>query len=135
MVGAAKPLMRGNNNRNNSSREIDMAMTTQSQTQGNAFPHEPSKLTVVDGRRSKRGWIVAGLILLVFAGILGYGIFSRLRKDAKVRPDTAQMAVPAVCVFTPQRSAPSQEIVLRGNVQPFVSAPIYSRTNGYLRRG
>ncbi len=111
-----------------------MAMTTQSQTQGNAFPHEPSKLTVVDGRRSKRGWIVAGLILLVFAGILGYGIFARLRKDAKVRADTAQMAVPAVSVVTPQRSAPSQEIVLPGNVQPFVSAPIYSRTNGYLRR-
>src|SRR5260370_8231943 len=126
MVGAAKPLMRGNNNRNNSSREITMAMTTQSQTQGNAFPHEPSKLTVVDGRRSKRGWIVAGLILLVFAGILGYGIFARLRKNAKVRADTAQMAVPAVSVVTPQRSPPSHELLLPPNIQPFLSAPTYS---------
>src|SRR5260370_942468 len=74
------------------------------------------------------------MILLVFAVIVGYGLFARLRKDVKVRADTAQMAVPAVSVVTPQRSAPSKEIVLPGNVQPFVSAPIYSRTNGYLRR-
>jgi RND family efflux transporter MFP subunit len=44
------------------------------------------------------------------------------------------MAVPSVSVISPQRSAPSQEIVLPGNVQPFISAPIYSRTNGYLKR-
>src|SRR5260370_17775861 len=78
--------------------------------------------------------MVAGVILLVFAGVVAYGIFARLRKSATVRADTAQMAVASVSVVSPQRSASSQEIVLPGNVQPFVSAPIYSRTNGYLRR-
>ncbi len=111
-----------------------MVMPTQSQTQGNAFSAEPSRLTVVEGRRrSKRGWIVAGVVLLVFAGIVAYGILARLRKAATVRADTAQMAVPAVSVVSPQRSAPTQEIVLPGNVQPFVSAPIYARTSGYVR--
>jgi RND family efflux transporter MFP subunit len=111
-----------------------MVMPIQSQTQGNAFSAEPSRLTVVEGRRrSKRGWIVAGVVLLVFAGIVAYGILARLRKAATVRADTAQMAVPAVSVVSPQRSAPTQEIVLPGNVQPFVSAPIYARTNGYVR--
>jgi len=43
------------------------------------------------------------------------------------------MAVPTVSVVSPQRSAPSQEIVLPGNVQPYVTAPIFSRTNGYLQ--
>ncbi len=111
-----------------------MVMPIQSQTQGNAFSAEPSRLTVVEGRRrSKRGWIVAGVVLLVFAGIVAYGILARLRKAATVRADTAQMAVPAVSVVSPQRSAPTQEIVLPGNVQPFVSAPIYARTSGYVR--
>ncbi len=111
-----------------------MVMPIQSQAQGNAFSAEPSRLTVVEGRRrSKRGWIVAGVVLLVFAGIVAYGILARLRKAATVRADTAQMAVPSVSVISPQRSAPTQEIVLPGNVQPFVSAPIYARTSGYVR--
>ena len=44
-----------------------------------------------------------------------------------------QMALPSVTVISPQHSAPTQEVVLPGNVQPFISAPIFSRTNGYLR--
>ena len=51
-----------------------------------------------------------------------------------MQAETAQLAVPSVSAVVPQHSAPAQEIVLPGNVQPFVSAPIYSRTNGYLRR-
>jgi RND family efflux transporter MFP subunit len=34
----------------------------------------------------------------------------------------------------PKRSAPAQEIVLPANVQAFADAPIYARTNGYLKR-
>jgi len=44
------------------------------------------------------------------------------------------MAVPAVVVVQPKRSAPAQEIVLPANVQAFADAPIYARTNGYLKR-
>src|ERR1035438_8234892 len=44
------------------------------------------------------------------------------------------MAVTAVSVVQPQRTAPTQDITLPGNVEPFVSAPIYSRTNGYLEK-
>jgi RND family efflux transporter MFP subunit len=43
------------------------------------------------------------------------------------------MSLPSVSVATPERSAQLQEIVLPGNVQPFTSAPIYARTNGYLK--
>jgi RND family efflux transporter MFP subunit len=50
-----------------------------------------------------------------------------------VRGETALLSLPAVSVATPERSAPLQEIVLPGNVQPFISAPIYARTNGYLK--
>ena len=58
---------------------------------------------------------------------------ARLGKGNTVRAETAQMAVPSVSVVSPQRTAPTQEIVLPGNVQPFISSPIYSRTNGYLK--
>ena len=44
------------------------------------------------------------------------------------------MAVPTVAVVQPKRSGPAQEIVLPANVQAFADAPIYARTNGYLKR-
>ena len=47
---------------------------------------------------------------------------------------TAQMAVPSVSVVLPKRTAPAQEIVLPGNIQPFISSPIYARTDGYLKK-
>jgi RND family efflux transporter MFP subunit len=111
-----------------------MGMPMQSQTQIKAPTHAPPKLRVVQGlRRSKRGWLIAGVLLVVFGGIAVYGILSRHWKGNTVRAETAQMAVPSVSVVSPQRSAPSQEIVLPGNVQPFISSPIYARTNGYVK--
>src|SRR5260370_22036284 len=79
------------------------------------------------------GRLLVGALLLLFAGVLAYGVLRRLGQSATVRKETAQMAVPSVSVVSRQRSAPSQEIVLPGNMQPFMSAPIYSRTNGYLK--
>jgi multidrug efflux pump subunit AcrA (membrane-fusion protein) len=40
----------------------------------------------------------------------------------------------AVSVVLPKRTAPTQEIILPGNVQPFIASPIYCRTNGYLKK-
>jgi RND family efflux transporter MFP subunit len=110
-------------------------MAMQSQTQTNALPHQAPTLGLIKTeRRSKLGWIVGGAIFLIFAGIALFGILHRLHNAATVRAETSQLAVPSVAVVTPKQSSPTQEIVLPGNVQPFVSAPIYSRTNGYLRR-
>ena len=109
-------------------------MSTELQTQITAPTPEPPSSNVVSApRRIRRGWLVAVAMFAVFAGIFVYGIVTRARAAATVRTETAQMALPSVAVITPQRSAASQEIVLPGNVQPFISAPIYSRTNGYLK--
>lgn len=111
-----------------------MVMSIQSQTQIKVPPQERSALSVLKGaRHKKRGWLLAGVILVVFGGIVVYGIVSRLTKGNTVRAETAQMAVPTVSVVSPQSTAPAQEIVLPGNVQPFISSPIYARTNGYVR--
>jgi RND family efflux transporter MFP subunit len=48
--------------------------------------------------------------------------------------ETNELAAPTVLVIQPKRGAPSQEILLPGNIQAFVDAPIYARTNGYLKR-
>jgi len=109
-------------------------MPMQSHTQITALPHKAETPGVAkEPRRWKRGWLAAGAVLLVFGGLLIYGIVSRLGDEKTVRAETAQMAAPSVSVATPQRSAPAQEIVLPGNVQPFISSPVYSRTNGYLK--
>ncbi|HEV7521961.1 MAG TPA: efflux RND transporter periplasmic adaptor subunit [Candidatus Angelobacter sp.] len=106
----------------------------QSQTQIKVSNPGPPSLSVVKGRRrSKRGWLIAGAFLVVFGGIVVYGMLSRHWQGNTVRAETAQMAVPSVSVVTPQHTAPSQEIVLPGNVQPFISSPIYARTNGYVK--
>jgi RND family efflux transporter MFP subunit len=83
--------------------------------------------------RSRRSWFIALAIFLAFAALLVSGILERVHTSAALRTETAQMAVPTVSVVSPQRSAPSQEIVLPGSVQPYVTAPIFSRTNGYLQ--
>jgi len=84
--------------------------------------------------RPRRGWILAVVLFLVFAGILVSGILQRMHTNAALRGETTDMAVPTVSVVAPQRAAPLEEIVLPGNVQPYIQSPIFSRTNGYLRR-
>jgi RND family efflux transporter MFP subunit len=109
-------------------------MSIQSQTQIKVPPQERPALSVVKGsRRKKRGWLIAGVMLVVFGGIAVYGILARHWKGNTVRAETAQMAAPSVSVVSPQHTAPAQEIVLPGNVEPFISSPIYARTNGYVK--
>ena len=82
--------------------------------------------------RSRAGWVAAIVVLLVFVGLLVSGILERIHTNASLRTETANLAVPNVAVVAPKRTAPSQEIVLPGNVQPFITSPIFARTNGYL---
>ena len=85
-------------------------------------------------RRSRRGWFIGGAIFLIFAGVLTFGILERIHTNETVRAETADLAIPTVSVVEPKRAAPSQEIVLPGNVQPFITSPIFARTNGYLKK-
>jgi len=74
-------------------------------------------------------------LLLLVAGAVAYrGIYTRVRAAAEVKVETRELAVPSVSVARPKQSAPQQEIILPGNVQAFIEAPIYARTQGYLKR-
>jgi RND family efflux transporter MFP subunit len=56
-----------------------------------------------------------------------------LKDEAKLRAVVAQ-TVTSVSVVLPKQAAPAQEIILPGNVQPFISSPIYARIDGYLKK-
>ena len=74
-------------------------------------------------------------VLLIVAGVVVYrGIYTRVRAAAQVKLETRELAVPSVSVTRPKQSAPQQEIILPGNVQAFIEAPIYARTTGYLKK-
>jgi RND family efflux transporter MFP subunit len=83
-------------------------------------------------KHSYKRWLALSIALIVTAALLISGIRSRVRASAKLRTETSQVAITAVSVVSPARTSPAQEIILPGNVQPFITSPIYSRTNGYL---
>ena len=85
-------------------------------------------------RRSFRRWLLPALAALAALLVLSFGIRSRLRAETALRVVTDQMAVPSVSVVTPKQTAPATEIILPGNMQPFISSPIYARTDGYLKK-
>jgi RND family efflux transporter MFP subunit len=93
----------------------------------------PSTVAGVE-KRSRKPWLALAIAIAVVAIVLFWGIWSRVRAGRTVSAETAHAAVTAVSVISPKQSAPAQEIILPGNVQPFSSSPIYSRTNGYLRK-
>jgi len=75
------------------------------------------------------------LIAVVVVSLLVLsGVIPRLRARRALAAETNALAAPTVQVVQPKRGAPSQEIILPGNIQAFVDAPIYARTNGYLKR-
>jgi RND family efflux transporter MFP subunit len=73
-------------------------------------------------------------VLVAAIIIAGWGIFSRVQTRAALRQDAQAAAVPTVIVTMPRHSDASDELVLPGDVQAFTDAPIYARTNGYLKR-
>src|SRR5256884_5788202 len=89
---------------------------------------------VAVGNSPRRRWLALAIALIAVAALLISGIWSRVRARTTLNTETTQTALPAVSVVSPKQTAPAQEIILPGNVQPFITSPIYARTNGYLRK-
>jgi RND family efflux transporter MFP subunit len=85
-------------------------------------------------QRPYRRWLGLAIALIVVAALLVSGIVSRVRARTKLKAETAQVALTSVSVVSPKQTAPAEEIILPGNVQPFITSPVYSRTNGYLKK-
>lgn len=83
----------------------------------------------------QRGMARVSLIIIVIAAVLvGWGLLSRHRASAAlVKTTDAQIAQP-VQVVSPAASGGELDLLLPGNVQAQSEAPIYARTDGYLKR-
>jgi len=84
--------------------------------------------------RSGHGVVIAILVVVIVAGVIVMGVVPRLRAKAALRTETTDLAVPTVAVIHPKRGDPEQEIILPGNIQAFEDAPLYARTNGYVKK-
>jgi len=93
----------------------------------------PEKAGQIKRPRRKR-WVIVAIAVVVVLGVLAWGIWSRVSATKILKAETAQVAITTVSVIAPKQTAPAQEIILPGNVQPFITSPIYSRTNGYLKK-
>jgi len=101
------------------------------QTDEQALPLNIAEQT---GKRPRKHWLVLLIALIVVSALLISGIWSRVKARAALNTETAQAALAAVSVVSPKRTTPADEVILPGNVQPYISSPIYARTNGYLRK-
>lgn len=71
-------------------------------------------------------WIVAIIVVL--------GVLSRLEARYMLRRANEQSAVAVVAVVKALAGPRTQNLALPGTVEAYISAPIYARTNGYLKR-
>ena len=109
-------------------------MTPSQVTEPIGNPETTPSQSAAAATRSHRRWLVLAVLIGVALVLLIYGIRLRVKESENLRTATAQLAVPSVSVVQPKRAAPAQEIILPGSIQPFISSPIYARTDGYLRK-
>src|ERR1700741_836876 len=89
---------------------------------------------VAPGPMRHRAVLLFAAIAVVFVGVVIYpGIHSRAAAESRLKQQTEEGAIPTVSVIFPRQGAPTNEIVLPGVTQAFTDAPIYARTNGYLK--
>lgn len=75
------------------------------------------------------------LLIAVGAAVVlaAWGILSRLYARVLLERAAADTAIVTVATVHPSRGPGTDTLVLPGTVQAFYEAPIYARTNGYLR--
>jgi RND family efflux transporter MFP subunit len=85
-------------------------------------------------RNRGRSIVIAAVAgLLVLTGLLGIGLIPRLNTQ-KANADVAKDSRPNVSVILATRGAAASEISLPGTLLSSEEAPIYARTNGYVKR-
>lgn len=83
--------------------------------------------------RTRGLWMALAIAAVVLAFVIYSGLHSRARADAELRNATRATLIPTVSVVHPTGGASAQEIVIPGNMQPFIDTPIWARASGYLK--
>jgi RND family efflux transporter MFP subunit len=99
----------------------------------NKSPHADPYRPATRGAKPGHGVLIVIIAIIIVAAIVAAGIVPRLKAKDALTKETNNLAVPTVGVIQPKRGASAQEIILPGNIQAYIDAPIYARTNGYLK--
>jgi RND family efflux transporter MFP subunit len=89
------------------------------------MPDKPTSASKI----RRYAWIA--LVVAIALGI--WGEVSRVLARTSLGKDTAESAIPTVVTVKAERSSLGEDLVLPGAVQAYIEAPIYARTNGYLK--
>lgn len=73
------------------------------------------------------------VFFIILAALAAWGIVSRIETATKLKEKTQDLAILNVTVFKVQPGPNSEDLTLPGNIQAWHEAPIYARTNGYLK--
>lgn len=104
-----------------------------------AAPHESGghgavPRQVTQGSLGRGFWTGLIILLLLIAAIVIWGIHKRSAADVSLTQENKVSSVPEVKVVAPAGGVASGTLALPGNTQAYVDTPIYSRTNGYLKK-
>ena len=92
---------------------------------------EPQPHRSSHSRRTRLWLVIAAIVIVV---LVAQGILSRHFAHAELERDANEYSVQTVEIIAPTRMKPTQDLVLAGDIRAFSDAPIFARTNGYLRR-
>jgi len=94
---------------------------------------EPSEAATPD--RVPVGRRLTGILCAVaLVSAIAWGLHVRAANEAAVVHATQAAAILSVNVVHPVGGSKADDLVLPGNVEAFTDTPIYSRTNGYLKK-
>jgi len=103
-------------------------------TQSSRYPDSGLDKGPGTAKPARRTLLAAMVVGGIAATLLVSGIYSRVKAREKLLSTTHEMAIPSVSVVKPKPGSPADEIILPGSMQPFISSPIYARTDGYLAK-
>jgi len=92
-------------------------------------PHSPSPTEKPGGIRT-----VGIFATVALMAAIAYGLHLRSASEKGLAVETEEAAIPSINVVHPVEGSKADDLALPGSVQAFTDTPIYSRTNGYLKK-
>jgi RND family efflux transporter MFP subunit len=82
-----------------------------------------------------KGRVAIGILCAVaLASAIAWGLHVRAANETAVARATQAASIQSVTVVHPVEGSKADDLALPGSVQAFTDTPIYSRTNGYLKK-